>query len=372
MSKIMSVGGYNPSKIAVGMSLDADGKVQVNNPKVDKIIGSIVEPHDDSYKGLVAVLGANCIANVNLAFGAYCSPFKDGNTYIIGAANYIYILDQNLNIIKSGAATDEGSIVGCYADRDHVFTFRDNSFKIDKYKKSDLTFVKEVAAPVSDYKSASREGVVSIVGDGNHIYSILRGKVVKYDKDLNLVISKNLSEAPVSALANNQYRILGEHNKKLIFSLFINNEQSRLFSVDMATLVVTEIGSGVKAISSFIDGGNVVSVNHDRIEITNISSGVMTSHSIEGNFGYPPLNLSGISNGKYTVVSGDSYPSVKVIEVREVSSEDGYESRVYRIKLDANILKTYVDDIGRVWVMLDNGSIMLLNDELTLKGYRIV
>ena len=372
MSKIMSVGGYNPSKIAVGMSLDADGKVQINNPKADKIIGSIVEPHDDSYRGLVAVLGANCIANVNLAYASYCSPFKDGNTYLIGAANLIYVLDQNLNITKSGVTNGEGSIVGFYADRDHVFVCRSNTFKIDKYNKSDLTFVKEVVAPVSDYKSATLDGVVTITGDENHIYSILRGKIVKYDKDLNLVASKDLSEAPVSALANNQYRILGEHNKKLIFSMFINTELSRLFSVDMATLAVTEIGSGVRGISSFIEGKNVVSISADRMEVTNITTGVTTSHSIKGNFGYHPLRISGISNGKYTAVSGDSYPSSNVLEVREVSSEDGYESRVYRIKLDSNIIKTYIDDIGRVWVMLGNNSIMLLNDELTLKGYRIV
>lgn len=376
MSKIMSVGGYNPSKIAVGVSLDANGKVQINNPKVDKIIGSIVEPHDDSYKGLVAVLGANCIANVSLAFGSYCTPFKDGNTYVIGAANYIYILDQNLNIIKSRVSNGGGSIFGCYADNDHVYTIRPSAtFRIEKHNKADLTFVKGVEAPVASVgfdNSAGFGGPITLVSDSQYLYSIMRGNIVKYDKELNLVASKDLSKAPVSATVTNQYQILGVHNKKLIFSLFISATQSRLFSVDMDTLTVTEIGTGVIAISSFIEGENVVSVSRDRMEITNILTGVKTSHSISGNFGYPPQNISGVSNGKYVVPSGDSLLTSNVLEVREISTEDGYESRVYRIKLDSSIRKTHIDDIGRVWVMMGNGSVMLLNDELTLKGYRIV
>ena len=373
MSKIMSVGGYNPSKIAVGMSLDADGKVQVNNPKVDKIIGSIVEPHDDNYRGLVAVLGANCIANVGLEFGAYCKPFKDGNTYVIGAANYIYILDQNLNIIKSAVSNGFGSVAGCYADEYHVYTIRPSpTFRIEKHNKADLTFVKGFEATEGDYLSASFSGVVTLIGDENHLYSIMRGKIVKYDKDLNLVASKDLSESPVSALVDNQYRILGVHNKKLIFSLLITPSQSRLFSVDMATLNVTEIGSGVIATSSFIEGDNVVTISVDRMELTNILTGVKTSHPLGGNLGYTPQVITGISNGKYAVISGDTHLDADVLEVREVSSKDGYESRVYRIKLDFFISSTHIDDIGRVWVMMENGSVLLLNDELTLKGYRIV
>lgn len=372
----MSVGGYTPSKIAVGISLDAEGKVQINNPKVDKIIGSIVEPHDDSYRGLVAVLGANCIANVGLMYGSYCTPFKDGNTYVIGAANNIYILDQNLNIIKSAVSNGNGSIFGCYADNNHVYTIRPTAtFRIEKHNKSDLTFVKGVVAPVAPegfYNSAGSSSPIALVGDSQYLYSIMRGIIVKYDKELNLVASKDLSKYPVSALVASQYRILGVHNKKLIFSMWVNNELSRLFSVDMATLDVTEIGSGVIAISSFIDGDNVVSISQDRMEITNILTGVKTSHPLGGGFSYVPQNITGISNGKYAVINGDVHPSANILEVREVSTEDGYESRVYRIKLDSTILNIHIDDIGRVWVMLGNGSVMLLNDELTLKGYRIV
>lgn len=378
MTKLLKIAGITASKQASGIKVDELGRIELSRTVEPKrIIGNVLEPYAEDYKGPVSVFGLELYAinsERSAAGSSYSLPTPDG--WLMSAYGSLLRYDSKGAIIWEA----EGRVGGVIPIRDRLVAIRGGHiYSVTRYENS----------PNFSYKLdkiSYKTGKVEMAG------GILEG----INKPVDLVYSSNIDRlVGVVEYPNNRYGLIYVHPDTLEVVSSVDNFTNKLASI----FSVAQINSGTYL---SCENGNIYIHIDNKGTVTaklDVDIEVSVQRLVKNHVNTIVTTAGFVVNGDVysTEFGGRSiYRNGVVIHTQEIGKvEDIFRGGiagnlallsdgnkvlafdkdilVMSVEIPHNIAITNIagDSMGNIFVGT-TGGIYILGDTLQIKGYQLV
>lgn len=395
-NKLLGVAGFTADKVAKSFSVNKYGHVNVVGDVKGAIIGNIVEPYGPNYSGVVAVMGRQVLAGVeidSLAPGCRYLGSSGNRLFFQNSVNSKDLTITNLNLQVIGTHTIPEVIVPDSSYRGEMFV-KDGYFvystaneiivKTDRFEEV-LRLGRYYSPVYSYYDTVLIHNNMVIKTESKRadnpnpklsFYELPTGKLVK-TIDIVDVIVKPITNG-VIGLFNTFITAEGD---KLVLAVRTSSGQedvARTINVlDLNNYSVIVAGAqplnGADVDSFGIHDGTLYMVPFNSAKIGLLHYMDINKPTNKGLIGQVFLNSTGTGTAPADARIVDGILSVRETGNSKAPNRMLYKNKMQEIAPGASLYNWSAgkDRLGRI-VMCKGNYVMILSEELILKGYRVV